>query len=147
MDVPGTPDPPAPPTPSSQTDWGDTVRLRMPVPHHVVRSLEAAAVCDDAAAVSDLIVTVDPDVLKELLDRQDDFPKMWNRGNQATLFWGGCGGGGGGGGGGGEWLRGGGVGLRTSHPPSTTTQPQTILADFTGEGLFTSSTTSEAWCV
>lgn len=40
---------------------------------------------DDPQALLVNIQTCDPDVLGELLDRQDDFPKTWNRPAELAL--------------------------------------------------------------
>lgn len=67
----------------SDCDRGETVSLHLPMTPQQLESLKGHT--DDPQALLVNIMTCDPEVLGELLDRQDDFPKTWNRPQELAL--------------------------------------------------------------
>ena len=73
-------------TPEGLKAWGPTFRMRLPAGAYAgLVKLARDGVLDEPAAGRDMIVTCDPSVVEELATRQETFPKMWNRENQTTL--------------------------------------------------------------
>ncbi|KAF6264212.1 cytochrome P450 [Scenedesmus sp. NREL 46B-D3] len=60
---------------------GETVRIHLPA-SPVDRQALQGHYDDFEAAIAASVHTCDADVLQELLERQEDFPKMWNRANE-----------------------------------------------------------------
>lgn len=63
---------------------GETVRVELPA-SPIDREALRGHYDDFEAAIAASIHTCDADVLGELLERQADFPKMWNRANEKAF--------------------------------------------------------------
>jgi len=137
--------------PAKLARYGDTVRFVVPEnPPHAHK--EGPGGWDHPLARTETIFTIDPEVVGELLARQDEFQKVGGR----EGWWAGLVG----------WV-GGLVGWRTGvslrlpptllpHPPlpqppnrpqqqSWTRKPELSLKEFAGNGIFTSSTYDSDW--
>jgi hypothetical protein len=57
------------------------VRIQLPA-NPIDRQALQGHYDDFDAAIAASVQTCDADVLQELLERQEDFPKMWNRANE-----------------------------------------------------------------
>eukprot|EP00775_Hariotina_reticulata_P004960 gene4960-5201_t len=69
-------------TPSKVAKWGETVTIVLPnAPQDHVTLRDHV---DDPTALP-WITTCDPDIVAELLERQEDFPKTWNRAAERAL--------------------------------------------------------------
>eukprot|EP00882_Tetradesmus_deserticola_P009550 GHRQ01010084.1.p1 GENE.GHRQ01010084.1~~GHRQ01010084.1.p1 ORF type:complete len:489 (+),score=219.99 GHRQ01010084.1:196-1662(+) len=71
-------------TPDKVDRWGETVRVQLPS-NPVDRQALRGHYDDFEAAIAASVHTCDADVLQELLERQEDFPKLWNRANERTF--------------------------------------------------------------
>ncbi|WIA11150.1 hypothetical protein OEZ85_011289 [Tetradesmus obliquus] len=71
-------------TPDKVDQWGETVRVELPA-SPIDREALRGHYDDFEAAIAASIHTCDADVLGELLERQADFPKMWNRANEKAF--------------------------------------------------------------
>jgi hypothetical protein len=69
------------PTAALASCRGETVRIEFPA-NPTDRIALQGHYDDFEAAIAASIQTCDADVLQELLERQEDFPKMWNRANE-----------------------------------------------------------------